>query len=223
MKTADKILEFYTNLEIDFEAGEGVYIMNPFLQEEAMKFTRLFYHKFYGDNRSRKLILGINPGRFGGGITGIPFTDPVRLEEDCGIPNPFQKKSELSSVFIYEMINAYGGPAAFYGDYFVSALSPLGFTRNNVNLNYYDDRQLLKNIEPFIIRCIEQQVDILNPGDTAYCIGGGENFTIFSRLNEKKGFFKRIIPLKHPRWVMQYRLKRKQEFINEYIEALKNQ
>lgn len=221
MNTAEKILDFYRNLKVDFEAGEGVQVMNPFLEEEAMKFTGMFYQKFFRDQRPRKLILGINPGRFGGGITGIPFTDPVRLQEDCGIANPFQKKSELSSIFIYDMIAAYGGPKEFYGDYFVSALSPLGFTRNNVNLNYYDDPTLLRNIEPFIIRCIEQQIDILNPGDTAYCIGGGENFKIFSKLNEKHRFFKSILPLKHPRWVMQYRLKSKSDYINEYVETLK--
>ncbi len=39
----------------------------------------------------RYLILGINPGRFGGGITGIPFTDPIRLQNICGIENDFQK------------------------------------------------------------------------------------------------------------------------------------
>ena len=49
----------------------------------------------------RHLLLGINPGRFGGGVTGIPFTDPIRLQNVCGIENNFEKKQELSSVFIY--------------------------------------------------------------------------------------------------------------------------
>jgi hypothetical protein len=39
-------------------------------------------------------------------------------------------------------------------------------------------------------------------------------------MNERYGFFKEIIPLPHPRWVMQYRLKRMQEFIDLYLERL---
>lgn len=39
-------------------------------------------------------ILGINPGRFGAGTTGIAFIDPIRLENECGINNSFPKKVE---------------------------------------------------------------------------------------------------------------------------------
>ena len=88
-----------------------------------------FYTKYYSDNNKRILLLGINPGRFGGGVTGIPFTDPVRLEKVCGIKNDFQKKQELSSVFIYEMIEAYGGAEKFYKQFYISAVSPLGFVK----------------------------------------------------------------------------------------------
>jgi len=48
--------------------------MNPFREfEQTLVVADEFYHKYYNDYNSRLLILGINPGRFGGGLTGIPF------------------------------------------------------------------------------------------------------------------------------------------------------
>jgi len=49
--------------------------MNPFRENpEALIVSGKFYKKYYNDNNPRFLILGINPGRFGAGVTGIPFT-----------------------------------------------------------------------------------------------------------------------------------------------------
>src|SRR5665811_2176339 len=90
-----------------------------------------FYNKFYSDYFPRYLILGINPGRFGAGVTGIPFTDSKRLSEKCGLSIPRLKTFEPSSVFVYEMIDAYGGVEQFYNKFFISAVCPLGFTLIN--------------------------------------------------------------------------------------------
>jgi len=72
-------------------------------------------------------LLGINPGRFGSGTTGVSFTDPIKLEKYCGIRNDLVKKAELSADFIYAMIIAYGGLESFYNRFFISSVSPLGF------------------------------------------------------------------------------------------------
>src|SRR5690242_4013145 len=89
------ILEFYQKLSLKFPLPAGVEVMNPFADKDSWPITSLFYNKFYNDTSRRVFIFGINPGRFGGGITGIPFTDPIRLETVCGISNSFQKKAEL--------------------------------------------------------------------------------------------------------------------------------
>jgi hypothetical protein len=51
-------------------------------------------------------------------------------------------------------------------------------------------------------------------------MGQGKNYAFLNKLNQEHGFFEKIIPLPHPRWVMQYRLKRKKEFIREYVDKL---
>lgn len=216
------ILNFYKSLKPDFVVPKGVHIMNPFTDKTSWELTTAFYNKFYGDARPRHFIFGINPGRFGGGVTGIPFTDPIRLENECGIKNDLAKKPELSSLFVYAVIEAWGGVKKFYGDFFITALSPLGFTKDGLNLNYYDDKELLKDSKPFIIDCIRRQLKtIATDRDYCFCLGEGTNYKIFRQLNEEQGFFKEIIPLSHPRWVMQYRRKRVGEFVEVYVEKLK--
>tara|TARA_R110001606_G_scaffold360056_1_gene512642 strand:- start:47461 stop:47865 length:405 start_codon:yes stop_codon:yes gene_type:complete len=110
---AEQLLHFLSNLEWP-EVPEDVEVMNPYADATAWALTHTFYRKYYSDNQPRTLIIGINPGRFGGGVTGIPFTDPLKLQDVCGIENNLARKQELSSTFIYHMIAAFGGPEAFY-------------------------------------------------------------------------------------------------------------
>lgn len=185
-----------------------------------MELCSLFYNKFYNDDQERTLIFGINPGRFGGGITGIPFTDPLKLEKYCGIANDLKKKTELSADFIYRMIGAYGGPELFYGKFYITALSPLGFTQHEKNLNYYDIRELQETVEPFMIQSIKAQLKFGVNKEVCYCLGEGKNFKYLSSLNQKHQFFEEIIPLAHPRFIMQYRRKSLDSFVENYLKLL---
>lgn len=217
---SQKILRFYKNLSPNFIMPEGISILHPYREKTVWNIVENFYKKYYADNESRMIIFGINPGRFGAGVTGIPFTDPIRLENDCGISNPFDKRFELSSEFVYEVINAWGGTTTFYEKFFVSALSPLGFVRDGKNLNYYDDKMLQQSSTPFILDCVLQQQKLFGSVEKAFCLGEGTNYKYFCRLNEKHHLYNEIIPLPHPRWVMQYRRKRKNEFVQLYIDQL---
>jgi hypothetical protein len=217
---AGAILHFYRNLRPRFALGDGIGVMNPYIEPAAWAVVQQFYLKYYSDDRRRAFIFGINPGRHGAGVTGIPFTDPVRLKETCGIPNDWKKQAELSSEFVYAVIGALGGPAAFYGRYHFTAISPLGFVRDGKNLNYYDDKQLMKALEPFILRCIRRQLETMPAESTCFCLGEGENYKYFSRINERYGFFAKIIPLPHPRWVMQYRRKKVSDYVGLYVNKL---
>src|SRR5580698_3519354 len=220
MTNAAAILDFYRKLRPRFALPAGISIMNPYREPATWAVTEQFYKKFYGDGRPRAFIFGINPGRHGAGVTGIPFTDPIRLAEKCGIPNGFQKRGELSSEFVYTVIDASGGPEAFYCRYHFTALSPLGFVREGKNLNYYDDKELMNAFEPFMLRCIRRQLETMPSVPTCYCLGEGENFKYFSRVNDRYRFFTEIIPLPHPRWVMQYRRKKVGEYVGLYVEKL---
>lgn len=216
---------FLNDLEFTGTLPAGIGIMNPYRESaEVMKITTQFYDRFYSDNNPRYLILGINPGRFGAGLTGIPFTDPKRLIAYCGIPYQGPMAHEPSSVFVYDMITAFGGVEKFYGRFYINSLSPLGFTSigkngKEINYNYYDSKQLMESAYDFIIDNVRKQIALGVVTDICYCFGTGKNEQFLRKINDRYGFFNQIIPLEHPRYIMQYKLKRKEEYIRKYLEA----
>lgn len=127
MRTIDrtfshKAINFFTNLKSPEKLPGGIEILNPYKNKEVKRISTEFYNSFFDDTNERIFILGINPGRFGGGVTGIAFTDPIALEQYGGIKNILTKKTELSSRFIYSVINEFGGTKYFYSKFFISAL-----------------------------------------------------------------------------------------------------
>lgn len=99
-------------------------------------------------------------------------------------------------------------------------MSPLGFVRSGRNLNYYDDRELENNLREFIVKTLRKQIDLGGRRDRAVCLGEGKNYKYLLKLNRETGLFGEILPLPHPRWVMQYRFRKKDEYIRVYLETL---
>lgn len=220
MKTfAEILMKYYGGLKPPASLPKGVEVMNPYLNKETFKIASTFYHKYYNDTNERYICFGINPGRFGAGVTGVPFTDPIKLQEVCGIENSLEKKAELSTRFIYDVIEAYGGPTKFYSRFYISGVSPLGYLKGGINLNYYDIKGFKTLFEDYAVNEIRKQMPLGISRKVAFSIGKGQNIKYLNWLNERHDLFDKIIPLSHPRWVMQYRLKRKDEFIREYLDA----
>ena len=220
MNNAESLFNFFTKLNIAHSLPVGIEILNPYNNREVLKTNRSFYNKYYNDSQPRILLLGINPGRFGAGITGIAFTDPIALENKLNIPNSFDKKPELSASFIHQLIEAYGSPEVFFSKFLLSAICPLGFIKNGVNINYYDDKNLQSKILPFIKQTLIEQHSLTGKIDTCVCIGQGKNLKFLEELNKEINLFKKIIPIGHPRWIMQYRRKKADVFIKEYVKLL---
>lgn len=227
MTFAEKIINFNNSLELKTVLPAGISIMNPYREEIVATVSAVFYNKFYNDENPRHLILGINPGRFGAGVTGIPFTDTKRLKEICEIEYPGKITHEPSSVFIYRMIEVYGGIEKFYSDFYIGAVCPLGFTSKTekgreVNYNYYDSPELMNKVKAFIIKNLELQIDFGIKRDKCFILGCGKNEKFFRMINDEKKYFQQVVALEHPRFIMQYRLRRIDEFIEKYINALTN-
>jgi len=220
MTFGDKVVSYHLELNCKWQLPPGIELLYPFESEEVKKAFTSFFKKYFSDSNKRYYIFGINPGRFGAGITGIPFTDPFILKNSCKIKNPFKKRSELSAIFVYEMIDALGGIEKFYSSFYITSICSLGFVKEGKNYNYYDDKVLYAALESHIVKNITDQNQFGAFDDVALCMGKGKNFKFFSALNNKYKFFKEIIPLPHPRWVMQYRLKSKEEHIDNYVRKL---
>lgn len=109
MSFSTKAIKYFCGLEAPKLNSLDVKIINPYNGAEVNQAVKKFYTKFYSDENDRLFMIGINPGRFGGGLTGISFTDPVALREQCGIENNLGNRKELSSKFVYSVAEKYGG------------------------------------------------------------------------------------------------------------------
>lgn len=221
MTVADRILKFYRSLSLDVRLPKGIAVLNPYRNDDVFRLVTAFYKKYYDDKRTRTIILGINPGRYGAGLTGIPFTDPIQLQNVCGIVNDLDKRPELSATFVYQLIHAYGGPEAFFGDYFIGALSPLGFTKEGKNINYYDQPNLAKAVAPFVIKSMHDQLTLNISTAKSFCLGEGRNARYLADLNAHHHFFDAIVALPHPRYIMQYKRRQLHDYIRLYLDGLR--
>ena len=225
---ADRVIDFNKHIHFEGKLPAGIRIMNPFREDDnVIPVSSAFYKKFYDDHVTRYLILGINPGRFGGGVTGVPFTDTKRLKNECGIPFAGKETHEPSSVFVYEVINAFGGVEAFYKHIYINSICPLGFTATGpngkeINYNYYDSKALTDAVYDFIIESIRKQIALGVATDVCFCFGTGKNEKFLKQLNDEQQFFGKIVALEHPRFIMQYKSKTKQVFIDKYLKAFRD-
>ncbi|MEJ7914469.1 MAG: uracil-DNA glycosylase family protein [Chitinophagaceae bacterium] len=217
---AEHLFSFYKNLKPPAQLSGGIDWLYPQQSTEVLVVVQAFLEKYYADTAPRRLLLGINPGRFGAGVTGVNFTAAKQLTEECQLLHPFKAGSELSAEFIYAVVNAYGGPAAFYKNFFIGSVCPLGFVKGGKNINYYDDKQLLAAAEPFIIKSLTELLAFPFLRDRCFCIGEEKNFRYLSKLNAQHGWFESIVPLPHPRFIMQYRRKQVPEYVDRYIRLL---
>ncbi|MBC7893367.1 MAG: DUF4918 family protein [Sphingobacteriaceae bacterium] len=216
---ADHAIDYYLQLTEPTTLPTGISAMNPYLHPEVQVVVREFYQKFYADTAPRVYVLGINPGRYGAGVTGISFSTPQALAAHCGIANALPPTPELSSRFIYRIVEAFGGAAAFYGRFFLSSLYPLALVKDGKNYNYYDDRATTEALWPVITESLRQQLQFGADRWVAVCLGR-KNERDLRRLNDEQGFFDRIVTLDHPRYILQYRSKDVELFAEKYIQTL---
>lgn len=227
MSFAQRAISFYENLREPTNLPPGVSALNPYRTPEVQRIGREFYGTFFNDDQPRVYVLGINPGRFGAGVTGISFTTPQNLKRYCGIDNNLPPSPELSSRFIYQVVEAFGGAASFYSHFFLSALYPLALVKDGrnagpVNYNFYDDRATTEALWPAITDSVRQQLQFGARRDVAICLGR-KNEQFLKRLNAENGFFERVLTLDHPRYILQYKSKAIDNYINQYISMLGDQ
>ncbi len=222
---ADKVIEFNRQLHYSGKLPKGFQVMNPYLDNpETLDVMQQFYHKYYDDSAQRKFIIGINPSRHGAGVTGVPFTDTKRLESVCGITMHSAHTHEVSSVFIYDLIAAYGGPEAFYSRFYINSPFPLAIVREAkngqwLNANYYDDPVLFNAVKDFMIASLKKHISLGLDTSKVFVLGK-KNADFIRKLNQEVNLFDQIEILEHPRFIQQYKSKEKQLYIDKYLLVL---
>ena len=221
----DKVIDFNKELNFTGALPEGFEVLNPYLDNpETIEVMKQFYQKFYSDSEQRKFIVGINPSRHGAGVTGVPFTDTKRLESICGIKMDSAHTHEISSVFMYDMIQEFGGATAFYKQFYINSPFPLAIVRKTkegkwLNANYYDDNLLFEMVKDFMILTLRNHISLGLDTSEVYVLGK-KNALFIQKLNKEAHLFKHLKVLEHPRYIQQYKSKEKQIYIDKYILTL---
>lgn len=222
---ADKVIDLNRSLQYTGSLPNNFQVLNPYMDNpETMKVMQEFYEKYYNDLLPRKFIIGINPSRLGAGVTGVPFTDTKRLEEVCGIKMLSAHTHEISSVFMYDMINAYGGAKDFYRHFYINSPFPLAIIRRTkdgkwLNANYYDDVALFKSVKNFMVESLKKHISLGLDTSEVFVLGK-KNAIFIQQINREEKLFDQLSVLEHPRFIQQYKSSDKQLYIEKYISAL---
>lgn len=222
---AEQVIAFNKKLNYTGPLPPGFGVLNPFGENsEALVTMEKFYLKFYNDHNPRKFIVGINPSRHGAGLTGVPFTDTKRLDKTCGIQMQTVSSHEISSVFMYDMIEQYGGVERFYNKFYINSPFPLAIVKANsqhkwLNANYYDDPALFDAVKPFMIKMLKKQISFGLDTRKVFILGK-RNELFINKINQTEKLFDRLITLEHPRYIQQYKMKSRNEYIDKYLMLL---
>ncbi len=213
---------FLTSLRYESPLPNGIELLNPYTSDEVRRVVGEFTRKYYQSSGKRLAIWGINPGRFGAGVTGLSFTDPWAVREQLGISTTLDGRRELSAEFISMVIDAYGGPDVFYRDVYMCAISPLGFVKNGVNINFYDDTELRKTIVPFVHQTLSEQHSVGLMKNRCIVLGTGKlRGFVEAEVRDTIGY-EHIVYLEHPRFIMQYRRSNVMLYVRKYVDTIRS-
>jgi len=88
------------------------------------------------------------------------------------------------------------------------------------NYNYYDDKKLFSFLKPYLLVSLKKQIEFGANRHVVICLGkkNGEYLKI---LNGELNLFNQIEILDHPRYIMQYRKKKMDGYLEQYIATFK--
>ncbi|SHL98285.1 uracil-DNA glycosylase family protein [Hymenobacter psychrotolerans] len=217
---ADRLLHFLTSFPLPTAPlPDGAQALSPYQQPEPLQLFTQFARRYYATNRPRVALLGINPGRLGNGRTGVAFTDPTALAA-WGIASDLPRRREPSSAFVQAVIEAMGGPQAFYADFFLGSLYPLVLLKDGRNYNYYDSPTVTEALWPAMQDSVRRQtLEVGLARHAAVCLGR-RNGQYLHRLNQELQLFDTIHVLDHPRYLMQYKRRDLADNVACYVDTL---
>lgn len=124
---------------------------------EQAELVRSYYKKFYSKPGRRIVLCGINPGKYGAGITGVPFIDFHGISRL--LPGHGRQDKERTAQYMLSIIEEYGA-GEFQDAVYLTNLSWYGFLRNGRNLNYYI---LPRNVRHYFIESFVEEMKIVQP------------------------------------------------------------
>ncbi|MCE5361045.1 uracil-DNA glycosylase family protein [Candidatus Igneacidithiobacillus taiwanensis] len=190
--------------------SHGIQVLQDCLANRS--WLEAFWQHYVPDPLPQTVILGLNPGRFGAGQTGIPFVDFRSLSAllpEASLP---KQDSEPSATFFHRVVQHIGAEK-FYRMFYVSNVSAVGYLRDGKNCNYPDLPELAR---PTVARNFAEEMGLLRP---KRIIALGREVEASAQALFPDGSV-RISHLPHPSWIMTYRLREAQSWVRRYAQML---
>ncbi len=195
--------------------SKNVKILSDFIDN---KNNIIEFHKKYVEPNSPKIVIcGINPGRNGAGLTGIPFIDFESLSNM--LPDINKKDREQSANFFFSVIQQFG-IETFYKYFYVTNISWFGFSRidKSKNVNYYE-KDISTEIAICLIDKFVEEMDLINP-DYIIPLSKTVLYELESLKNQQKIRAEIGTCLNHPSWIVTYRRKDVITWRQKYVDTL---
>jgi len=205
----DEFIEKYEWILFKKEIG----ILSDFLKnkENVIKFDNYYINK----NKPKIVLCGLNPGRLGAGLTGIPFIDFNSLSQM--LPNIERFDKENSANFIFKIIQRFGFEY-FYEKFYITNISKYGYYKigSGKNINYPD---LPIQVQDWLYEKFIDEMKSLNPDVIIPLSESVENS--LKKLKSQGSLPYQIGErLNHPSWVMTYKKKEMDIWLDKYEKRL---
>jgi hypothetical protein len=87
--------------------------------------------------------------------------------------------------------------------------------KDGKNHNYYDSAELFNTLTPHIVEALKKQVSFGAVRKYAVSLGK-KNFDYLNKINDEYRFFEEVRFVEHPRYIMQYKLKAIDLYLDKY-------
>lgn len=197
------------------ESYNDISFVNPIdmFWEEHIKFV----NRFYRVNKSRNLILGLNPGKNGANKTSVAFTDPFNAIRYLNMDLVNDEVREFSSTRLFPLfLEAFDHDIdAFFDSYVLTNVLPYGATipgiREDKNVKF-SELYRIPEFKGWATTHLEELINIFNP---RYIIAVGKDVHTkvreYLRYNNSNVI---AIQAAHPAYATYFTETEKQRWIN---------
>lgn len=213
---SDKYFSDFEEFKKEFSddlLSKDLVVLDDFLQNKNN--IKRYYEKYVSKNKPKIVLCGINPGRFGAGLTGIPFIDFKSLSKMLNDIN--RTETEQSAQFFFRVIEKIG-KERFYQNCYVTNISKFGFAEQGKsrNVNYYD---LPKNTQRWLLDRFCEEMNFINP-NIIIPLSQNVEHSLNLLKDEGKLSFNIGERINHPSWVMTYRKNDEDIWIKKYCDEI---
>lgn len=213
---AEQYFEDFNEFKQNFSstlAQNDIVVLDDFLNNKDN--IEKYYDKYVDFDSDKIVLCGLNPGRFGAGLTGVPFIDFKSLSKM--LSNIKKDDGESSAQFFFELVKKFG-IEKFYKICYVTNISKFGYSKKSSakNVNY---PKLPNSAQDWLFKRFIEEMNLIKP-KVIIPLSDDVAKTLKVLTQAQQLDYKIAPKLNHPAWVMTYKKKDKNLWLQKYYETI---